>query len=233
MYRQKRQYKKRYNKKSKVPAKTKKDALQDREIKQIRSMVRPEMKYLDTSPATFATVPAGSAFSLNLISQGVNISNRLGNAIYAKYVRIHGETVVVANGGSDRLMRLQLVWDKVPAGAVPTPYGATSTGTTAVNDSTNLGSAPNIFAPHSLEYKNRYSIIYDKIHRIILNDQAAQIIFHWSITMRLNRKIRYDATTATIGSVSTNNLSLLVSLDITPVAAVNTSFTARMYYTDE
>lgn len=213
------------------------DQKQDKEIAKLKKKVgTPEVKYTDTAitgSSGFALTTAGVILGLNFNAQGNQPFNRQGNQIKNLAVLIRGYITLTIAELSERLVRVQLVWDKAPTGVNPTVYAATSNGTAAINDNTtSTGLIPNVFAPQSVEYRDRFKVIHDRIIRLQwgADTQSLEIPFH--IYKKLNRITRFDQTAANVASLATNGLFIQFTVDnITSVAPV-CNFYSRLFYTD-
>jgi len=191
---------------------TKKDQLQDKEIRKLKKLVgKPEIKYTDLSVADTTISVAGSLFALSgYISQGDQETQRIGMKIRNVFVRIKGYFVMfTAEEEQDVILRLQLFWDANPpqGTGIPTVYGSTSAGVAAVNDDTATDSSiPIIFSPHSLQYANRFKVIKEKYITLKYGADNKDVKHKFDFSKKLGRYTTYDNTGPAPESVATNGL---------------------------
>lgn len=208
----------------------------EKQVHQLKT--QPEMKYTDAALSTpLQLSTGGDAIGLMTCAQGTQPFSRIGNQIQAKYVRIQGYIVAPNTATYDRVIRLQLVWDRAPTQSTGGTiiYGDPTTGAQCINDnSLYFGFVPNIFTPPAIENSNRYTILYDKLinHRLENTDTNSVSIF--KISKRLNRKVKYVLNTAVPEALASNQLWFCVSIDNQETEAEYLiNLTARVYFKDE
>jgi len=213
-----------------------KDIEQDRKIRKLQSRVgKTEVKYSDSTPSSpIALSNTGAIAALNYNSQGLQPFSRVGNQFKNIFIRIHGYILVPGTETVDRLVRLQLIWDADPHGTLTSIYGSSSGGAIVINDNTNTnGLLPNIFAPHAIELKDRFKVIYDKIIHVQLQSTDVEAAMPFKIHKKLKRITRFNNTTGVIGSLQTNGLLFTQTIDNAGAGIPLINYTARLYYTDD
>jgi len=211
------------------------DKKQTKEINKLKKRVgTPEVKYTDTNltgGANFST--AGTLIALNYLAQGNQPFNRIGNQIRNIAVNIKGYFVLGSGNSSDRIVRVQLLWDKIGS-STPLLYGATTGGVAAVNDNGATATfVPNIFAPVSVEYRDRFKILYDKLFTIHIQTTASAVEIPFQIYKKLGRLTRFNAITGSVAATVTNLLYLSFSVDNVGTTAPQYNFNSRVFYTDD
>jgi len=217
---------------------TKKDQLQDREIRKLKKLVgRPEIKYTDITDVNGDVSTDVQLIPLSgYISQGDTERQRIGMKLRNVFVRIKGYFVMYTTEDQDIIVRMQLFWDANPpqGTGLPTVYGNTSDGIAAVNDNTNTDAIPDIFAPHSLQYNKRFKVIKEKYITLKWEADTKVVKHKFDFSKKLGRYTTYDNTGPAAESVATNGLFLAYSIDnVTTADAVQCGLTARMYFTDD
>jgi len=79
---------------------------------------RPEMKFVDTTQATYAANTTGSITHISIIAPGNTLSGREGNRAMLTGVQLRGTVQSNATTGIAQAT-CAIVWDRQPAGAVP------------------------------------------------------------------------------------------------------------------
>lgn len=186
-------------------------------------------KDIDAGAAAFA-FPANANFSLlNGTAQGDGVDERQGRQINLKSIQIkgtiqpyHGATVPVKENVKARMV---VVLDKQANGVAPT--------WNAVFKSNTSQSLPN------LDNRYRFSILYDRTFPIsYVQNSAGQITAStprdWNVNFykKLNMKTTYKGTDASIASVATNALYLVLVVDDPTISVPECTVARRIRYTD-
>lgn len=139
-----------------------------------------------------------------------------------------------------------IMWDPVPAGAIPSLLASTSTGSAGILDNTaTAANVPNVFAPYSRQYMNQYRIIYDKTFAINPNTISGfttgtgatngfgSMYVKWKLKKKLFRKVVFDDTMgAGIGSVASNALCVYMFCDNVTGSAPQWNGNVRINFKD-
>lgn len=198
-----------------------------RSVKRMQKHI--ELKHKDTSPSGFPSV-AGSLTLLNDIAQGLTEATRIGDEIYATSIQYRGiltagtSTLVTTSSNSTRII---VFWDQQANGSAPT-----------VTDLLDTSAGGNgIISPYNDDYQKRFKVIYDRTFSINPNQVVAGTgQQNYQIPLRFKRKlgrtVKYDGTTAVIGSIETNSLYMLrlAESDTTPMLVGGV---ARLIYKDQ
>lgn len=212
-----------------------KDAKQDKEIRRLKRLVgHPEVKYIDTAftPAITLTT-AGSIFPINGCAQGDQAFNRNGAMIKQLFIRIKGYVTLANTEVDDRLVRILLVRDIGTSGSTPSLYANTGTGAVAIIDNGGTaGLIPNVFSPKSMEYRDRFKVMYDKIMTIHHTADNHTCSYPFSIHMKCNIVTRYDTNTSAVTSIASNGLFFACSVENVVTTAPILNMTSRVYFVD-
>lgn len=139
-------------------------------------MINTEAKYIDT--VTNAAIPIGTPWiqCLNLLAQGVDEFERIGNSILAKDLNIRVSFIPNYNIIDYNLIRFIIFVDKHQQGTAPTAAQL-------------LTSPGNIDSAFNRDFTDRFVIIKDK--RCVVSKQGDQMqIFH-KVYKQLNFHCRY------------------------------------------
>lgn len=196
----------------------------NREIKLIKkqlALVKPELKFDDLQSGVNANVSFDSPIitSLNLIAQGDNVSDRIGNSVRLLSVRTQFMLNWDSTSAGNQPVRVLLVLDKQCNGALPTLADLFEDAT--VTDS--------LISPFDMDEKFRFQILKDSIFTLHPDRQA--ITVKWRLKM--NHIIRYGDTAGTIATVSSKNLILVMFSAIAEASNPPTvTHTNRVTYID-
>jgi len=241
-------YAKRYNNKpKKMPIMgSKKDYSQDKAIKNIQIKIKKmenkkELKYKDTTH-NVAPDTTGNAVSLcSGLVRGDEYNEREGDNIYAKSLRfsyiLTKPSVAVDASSPPYQVRMIILWDLARNGqnAVQLFTGVAPTDeeeANAVFD--DRDGMTTINAPYYHGTRDRYKILYDKIH--VINSTNPQV--NNSIVVRKSiplsgAKITYTDVGDT-GAVSELVNRSLIFINFTSGSATTAlNFTSRLFYTDD
>jgi len=226
--------------KKKMPMpRTKTDLIQNKRIDALNKKVKQiegkeELKYFDTIPNPPLTLGVnGSTYCLNDMGIGGDPFDRVGDYIYASYVQIKGYITGNVAATSDRLIRVQLYWDKASTSGAPSMYDSTTQGNIAVNDNRNTATLiPNVFAPVSQEFKDRLTVIHDRVYHYHQYSVGTDSFLPFTITKRLGRKCRFNNPAANSVPI-TNALYIAFSMDNVPMGiSYFLNFRSRFYFKD-
>lgn len=199
-----------------------------------------ELKYYD-STTTIVPSAAGAALSLvQLIHRGDEYNERAGDNIYTKKVRfsyIITKPEYLTPPAPTYQIRCVLLWDKTNAGGgnfqiftgvAPIPKEESCS---IFDDRDGM---TNINAPYNIATKDRFKILYDRIHIIDSATSAASYSRHVRKTIPLSgAKVQYtDAGDAGgIDELPLRNLVFLYFCAGSTETHIN--FTARVFYNDD
>ncbi len=151
-----------------------------------------ESKFLDTAVASAAIATTPTLSNLNLMIQGVNIGERVGDSITITSIYLKG-VISMATAGDNNMVRLLCFHDKQANGA-----------SAALGDILLSGAASvHVFQPLNLDNKHRFRILWDKT--IQLNDEGYKTHV-FSKYIKCNIKCRYDTTLGTIADLTSSNV---------------------------
>jgi len=222
-----------------IKPKTKIDKKLSRRITKLEK--QREMKYYDTTN-TIKPTAAGTALSLvQLIHRGDQYNEREGDNIYTsglKYSYILTKPASSPDPQPPYQIRCIILWDKANNGGGSFNI-FTGVAPTAILESTsifdNRDGMTNINSPYSMMTKDRYKILYDRIH--VMNStggiSAASSIVQKGFIKLSGAKVQYtDAEDAGgIDELVSRNLIFLYFCAGTEEVAIN--FTARLFYHDD
>jgi len=196
-----------------------------------------ETKYIDSASGGAITT-AGQTFSfLQGMGQGDNYDQRIGNQITSKKLKFiynifdPSDTAVAPSQ-----VRVMIYWDLQFNGNT---YSELFTGTSPDADSLsscvldNRAGQITVSAFYNENTKQRYKILYDRVHNINHGSSAIGQVVHVNKTISLsNAKMIFADTTATAASVPSRAL-LLSYFYVTGAAQVPVmNFVSRYFFTD-
>lgn len=230
---------------SKEPvAKTKKDQVQDKKIKNLNKKIKKiefldETKFVDT--AAIVTIPETGRLVSTLnygILQGDGASTRDGNQVNTSSLIIRAVFATDVDKVSPSRVRMIVFWDKQCNGADATvSAGAGSTVALMTASATVDG---------TLDHRNqltirRYDIIYDKVWtlnpQLKLTEAAGtvtdnQIIsMHISKRFKLGRRLYYSASAGAITDIVSNSINVVFISD-NDAEPPTVNYNMRLYYKD-
>lgn len=167
-------------------------------IKRQLSLVKPELKFDDLQSGVNANVSFDAPIitSLNLVAQGDNVSDRIGNSIRIMGVRTQFMLNWNSTTAGNQPVRVLLVLDKQCNGAL-------FTLTDLFEDPTVTDS---LISPFDMDEKFRFMILKDSVFTLHPDRQAITVKWH----KKFNHIIRYGDTAGTIANVSSKNLVLVM-----------------------
>lgn len=216
---------------------------QDKAILNINRKIRKledevETKYFDQH-ISLACTTAGTQQCLNGMAVGNNQITRVGAQIKVTSIQLRLTFTSLNSYVGPQTIRVILFWDRESNGAAPTlqgdPIGA---GTSALLNQAAIGAA-NVNNPYQFENKHRFHVLMDKwivINPLTVNTTAAGVTTvvvpmekHVMKIKKCPRIVKYDQTTAGIGSINTNSLNIAVFSDF---ASSSVDGTSRLYFKD-
>lgn len=225
-------------------AKTKKDQVQDKQIKSLKKKVKKieyneETLFNDSAQASVNIVETGALVGLGfipgLIQQGDGDSQRTGDQISTTSLLFRGTISSATAKLTPSFVRMIVFWDSQANGAAPSVSGTAN--------SLMLGSAT---VPGHLDFRNqdtikRFSILYDKTYVLqpqqYLTDTAGTITANEVVSkyiskrIKLGRKIYYSGSTGAAADLVSNNICIAFISDNTTNPPI-LSYNCRLYYKD-
>ncbi len=156
-----------------------------------------ESKFIDFTAAS-AVIATGAVNLLPLqnIQQGDQASQRNGDSV--TLTSVQARIMFTAFTAADQNnIRIIIVHDKQSNGALMTSAEMFLDGT---NGDINV-------SPYNLDNKHRFKFLCDEYVDINDNGQSS---FVWKKYIKLNMKIRYDATTGNVTDLTSSNLALFI-----------------------
>ncbi len=206
----------------KIPAKTKKDKQQDRDIARLKRMFSPEKKWLNTQLTAVDLNTSWSFAILNGLVQGTDVNDRVGDKVRFIKLEISGIAQTAAVVGGSAVVRFCVVQDKQP-------NGTTFTTSELMEDQNDIWSLYNNV------FSSRFNVLYDKIIDLnVLAANASAITYRsFRKTKKLNIVTHYSSAVGTIVDIETNSLYFIYASNIAsgsddPVAHAH----VRLTYTD-
>lgn len=179
----------------------------------------PELKFIDGT----GTVSAHNALApilVNGVLQGNDYNQRIGRRINVKSIfircKVNGSTGLTVTKTPIRVM---LIWDMQCNGATP-----------ALSDIFSFTGAGITLAMQKLDNRERFRIVMDKV-RTCVRDTFTDIIYIKKY-MRQNMIVTCSGTSATVGSIATGGLFLILLSDYTLPDAVNIDYNVRTRFID-
>lgn len=194
--------------------------------RRIRKLERAdELKYHDVLNTT--ALGTGTLLSLNLIPQGDDFNNRVGEEITSRYLNMKLRFTQPASTDSSNI-RTILMWDKQANGASPVVYTSTNMATGILDDT--LINYPTL-SPHNYRASERYTVLWDKTFVINPESSAVQKIITVKKNFNLKQaRIKYSGSGSAITDIASRNLVFLIIGTATSTAAPVLTF--RHWYTD-
>lgn len=191
---------------------------------------QPEIKYRDLFTGVVGTSTADQTFVVNVLAQGDDFNQRVGEEVIAKKMMLTYSYVhQAATAGGLSTFRLVVFWDKqTNAGTNYAAYtGAAPTNTvlaSALLDNTIIAGFWQ--SPFNERTKDRYVILYDKVHEINSDDVAAAKRVDVKKTFMLrDKKIRYGSSDGTIVGIPSSSLNVMyIANNATDSLSVGTRF---------
>lgn len=231
------------------PQGTKKDMIQDKQIKNLKKKVKKieldeEVKWVDVGASALAVPEAG----VNLASGGIaflvtqaavaNENSRIGDSITTTSLlfraQIYSALTDIQFGAPVRII---VFWDKQANGAVASISGTQNSLMQA------SGSVLGQLDHRNQKTIDRFDIIWDKtfnitprtVHTVVagVTTELTQTSLYISKRFKLGRKIRYTGNAGAITDIAGNNICVCaISSGATPVEP-NINYNMRLYFKDD
>lgn len=208
-----------------------KDQQQDKKIKSIErklTSLRPELKYYDGYIANISPAGGASAYVCNILAQGDDFNQRIGEEVTAKYIDFFCRFEHLAGVNSSKF-RVTVLWDKQWNGNTNfDPLTSTASVTTAMVDNSTI--SDRFIAPFNDRTSERYAILYDKT--FVINPDSSSTLKEvlWKKKINLsNALIKYADSQGVVESLTSR--ALILSL-FTPSSGTNSAASYRFHYTD-
>lgn len=200
-----------------------------------------ELKSVDVNGISLTFDATGNFQVLNIPVTGAAFYNRIGNEIMMKSLHLIGQLTLTNNvATSNEYLRLMVIYDRQPNGAMPatadviTSYNTAGTTSSLVKDHLN----PNNFDRFKILMDNRVHIPLDTTGAVSKNDSA--ITDYTKNEVNINRFIKlrglstkYKASAAAIGDITSGSLLLFAFGNIAnATAAYSFNGTARLRFVD-
>lgn len=191
---------------------------------------RSELKYVDNSDNDEVILDTGKVLCMNLMASGTNVSQRVGRKVDIKSIllnfNIFNSKIVSAGAPQGAIVRVSLVYDSQPNGAVAEPAY------------TDIYAADHPTAPLNLNNRDRFRVLWTKVGQIgafvisnitQLATGAPQNVYKKMFKM-VNLPVIFGGPGGTIGDIQTGSLLLCFVADITNVTY--TDYYCRVRYAD-
>ena len=161
-----------------------------------KKLLNVEYKFIDKFANNAAVVNTPTLISLPLITQGVTDVQRVGNSIRLTRYTLN-YILKISTAATNSMVRIMVVWDSQPNSAdLPASLLLEQTASTT-----------NIVSPYKIDSKRRIFVLYDKVHVLTPNGANKGVARHINIPM--DRHIRYDGNSGTVGDLASGNLILV------------------------
>lgn len=175
----------------------------------------PELKTIDVNGFTNFTT-AGSVLLLNGVATGTDYNTRVGRKIRLISLLFRLSTDLQAPNPGGEIFRIMLVYDTQANGVAPTIA--------------NILQQSQWDSPINLDNRDRFKVLLDKMYTSGANNYAGGAITTGNFTpvnmkryQKLNLDVNFSGTAATIGSIATGSIYMLLM-------SANTSSTVLAYY---
>lgn len=186
-------------------------------LNEIRKMINTEKKYLDT-PASGNCTQAGTVVSVNLIAQGMDLNNRVGDSVKIQDMKLF---FTLAVGAANSNVRVVLFRDLENQGTLPL-------GSDIFSDAGGAGAAVSQYNFVNTQAP-RFSILYDELYSLnILQEVSATGVYQASH----RGHIRFRGTTGATASLAEGSLFLVFFTDVAATLPTY-RFNFRLEYTDD
>lgn len=189
-----------------------------REVRLIKRTIKPELKLLYPDPPVGSVTATPVYTPLNFVSPGTGLSQRVGQQIACKSIRVHFQ--LNRNASSTvafNRVRLMLVWFKQPDGYALTDdelFGPALTG-----DPDRFTDWPG---------RKTFKVLYDKVYALSELYPVRTI----RIAKKLTGVTEFDDTISGMGLIQTGALYMVSMSDVASNAPVISQPYGRMFYTD-
>jgi len=176
------------------------------------SSTSPEKKWFDTTIVDTTSRIAGVIYNLNLVPQGTNDQQRIGNKITIRNINIHAYAnnddalLGVPQGGN---LRVIVYLDKQCNGATPLI--------------TDILKTASIESFRNMDNVDRFVFLKEKyVYVPIMTANAAHTDttpHKWTVSVSCNIPIHFNSNTGAIAEIRSNNIGLLYITDVVGVNA--------------
>lgn len=177
-----------------------------------------EFKHHDVKATIQAISDTPLIVELTNISQGDTDTTRVGAQIKLSQLNIKLDAIINSSA-SPTFLRVMLIKDKQTN---QLPYAASD----LLED---ISISDSIVSPLNLHNKFRFRVLYDRVYT--LSAAGGEPLRYFQINKILNDKIRYDASSGTIGDLTSTSYSLLL-VSNQPVNTPAVTFFSRVRYVD-
>lgn len=216
---------------------TKKDIIQDKKINKLMKLVKKvETKYFDLQSSVVQDiVRTPNVYNLSNIAQGNDISNRVGDKVYPKWLLMDYQVYVGNPIPQLANIRIVILQDRFQNGTDPTFSGSDN----SVFETPVAGIGETL-VPRLKTNLKQFKILYDKVHELATINSAATTSYatgkpyvHHKIRLPLKGSINYDSTAGADASNKEDNLYMMVLSNNNTATNINFNFYSRLAYTDQ
>lgn len=219
--------------KGKVRPKTKVDKSLARRITRLEK--QPEVKYLDFTTDSAVTTTGTTLSLISHMDDGPDYNERIGDKIISK--RVYLQYRLVVDTAAAWQVRVICGWDKqTDAGLAYSLFTGTSPLTTELSTALldNRAGMVTMNAPYNQNTKDRYKILYDKVHNINPPDlDVGSYVINVKKMINLNNAVvQYSAGVQTIDALPSRNLFVAYYYSLSAVDVIQMNLTSRFFYID-
>lgn len=236
--RHKQRRRRKMGKKSGKPV-TRADKRLSRRISKLENSI--EKKYLDFTTDDFPTNNGIAKSLLSGMADGNNYNQRIGNEVVSNRIffqyRLFNPAYADSPPAAPAQVRMLLLWDKQFNGFEGGVFNIfTGTSPTTLELSTalldNRSGMISINAPYNQNTKDRFQILYDKVHNMNHGSDIYGVVHNVKKMIPLhNAKVKYSDATSGQATLPSRNL-VLVYFDSLSTEPTNINWTMRYFYTD-
>ncbi len=192
-------------------------------LNQIRKLINIEEKYLDTSASVFPNQSGTSSVTcLSQITQGADISNRVGNSIRVQRLSLIGRTSVNSSVTTFSLVRILVFRDMEGQGTAPVMSDVLET----------VGSSAAPRQPYDYLNRKRFSILADWVFPLTPFTSGQGSAHEFQYDVPLLKHVLYRGGLAAAASDGEGSIYLGCVSDET-TNTPNVAFTSRIVFTDD
>lgn len=187
---------------------------------------RDEQNAIDVDTALYEAITTGSVTLLNGVAQGDDFTNRTGRKITMKSLYIRGVVKNFDTTSGPTLGRMLIVYDKQANAAAPTVADILKEATST--------------SQFNLNNRDRFSIIMDKQWAVGCIDTTATqsfaagpICHEYKLYKKLNLDTIFNGTGATIASIATGSIYMVIIGDVTTTQGCYFRLSSRIRFTDK
>lgn len=188
----------------------------NKKVDKLKSDVKNKSEYRYYDTLNIGTISnTGAIFLLNGMNQGSNNAQREGTDMLIKHIRVVLNYVV---SDTTNLIRIMLIYDK-----------QTNSTTPALSDVLDTTIIPPVLAYRVDSNKERFTVLYDKLHSGVLNTDNMQRVV--KIHKRMNAKTLYNTLNSTgFVGIQKGALFLLIVSDSNATAHPGVNVASRLRY---